>query len=279
MTNLLAGLASLLWGTSDFFGGIAVRGRSAVRFGALTQPIGLAVVAIVVAFVPADPSKTDIRWGLAAGIATATSLVTLYRSLAIGPMYVAAPTAAVGGCAVPVVIGLISGERPGTVALVGVLLGITAVVLVGIQPEERERRGGHIRNVLALSAAAGVAIGTAVACFAQTSPESGVWPFVAAKLMAALILGSIALFSRQVDASAPGRNPWLVPAVGIGDAAATMLMLLALQRGSLVLVSVLGGLFPVVTVVLARALLDQRLTRTQLVGLAVAFLAVVMMTV
>ncbi len=277
MPNLLAGLASLLWGTSDFLGGIAVRGRSAVRFGALTQPIGLAVVALVLVFAPADPSQTDIRWGLAAGVATATSLVTLYRSLAIGPMFVAAPTAAVGGCAVPVVIGLISGERPGTVALFGVLLGIIAVVLVGIQPEQRDR-GGPIRDVLALSAIAGVAIGIAVVCFAQTSPESGVSPFGAAKLVATLILGSIALLSRRVDESTPRRNRWLVPAVGIGDACATMLMLLALQRGSLVLVSVLGGLFPVVTVVLARAFLNQRLTRAQLLGLAVAVLAVVMMT-
>jgi drug/metabolite transporter (DMT)-like permease len=184
-------------------------------------------------------------------------------------MFVAAPTAAVGGCAVPVVIGLLSGDRPGTIALFGVLLGIIAVVLVGIQPDERER-GGQIRYVLALSAAAGVAIGIAVACFAQTSPESGVWPFGAAKLMAALILESIALLSRRTDQSTPKRNPWLVPAVGIGDAGATMLMLLALQRGTLVLVSVLGGLFPVVTVVLARALLNQRLTQIQLLGLAVA---------
>ncbi|MGH2594523.1 MAG: EamA family transporter [Actinomycetota bacterium] len=276
MPNLLAGLASLLWGTSDFFGGIAVRGRSAARFGALTQPLGLAVVAVVLVFAPADPTRVDIWWGLAAGVATATSLVTLYRSLAIGPMYVAAPTAAVGGCAVPVVIGLISGERPGTVALLGVLLGIIAVVLVGIQPEERGR-GRQLKGVFALSAAAGVAIGIAVACFAQTSPDSGVWPFGAAKLVAALILGSIALISKTEEPVAQ-RNRWLVPAVGIGDAGATMLMLLALQRGSLVLVSVLGGLFPVVTVVLARAVLSQRLTRTQLLGLAVAVLAVVMMT-
>ena len=277
MPNLLAGFASLLWGTSDFLGGIAVRGRSAVRFGALTQPIGLAVVALVLVFAPADPSPADMLWGLAAGVATSTSLVTLYRSLAIGPMYVAAPIAAVGGCAVPVVIGLISGERPGTLALFGVLLGIVAVVLVGIQPHEHER-GTQIRHVIALSAAAGVVIGLAVACFAQTSPESGVWPFGASKLMAALILGSIALLSRRTEASTSKRNPWLVPAVGIGDAAATMLMLLALQRGSLVLVSVLGGLFPVVTVILARALLKQRFARIQLLGLAVAVLAVVMMT-
>jgi drug/metabolite transporter (DMT)-like permease len=277
MPNFLAGLASLLWGTSDFLSGVAVQGRSAVRFGALTQPIGLAVVALVLVFAPADPSKTDIRWGLAAGVATATSLVTLYRSLAIGPMFVAAPTAAVGGCAVPVVIGLISGERPGTVALLGVLLGIIAVVLVGIQPERRDR-GDPITEVLALSAIAGVAIGIAVVCFAQTSPKSGVWPFGAAKLVASLILGSIALLSRRVDESTPRRNRWLVPTVGIGDACATMLMLLALQRGSLVLVSVLGGLFPVVTVVLARAFLNQRLNRAQLLGLAVAVVAVVMMT-
>ena len=278
MPNLLAGLASLLWGTSDFLGGIAVRGRSAVRFGSLTQPVGVAVVALVLAFVPADPSRADIAWGLVAGVATATSLVTLYRSLAIGPMYVAAPVAAVGGCAVPVVIGLISGERPGTLALFGVVLGIISVVLVGIQPHEPEE-SRKVRNVLALSAAAGVAIGLAVACFAQTSTESGVWPLGASKLMAAAILGSIALLSRRTDASADGWNPWLVPAVGIGDAAATMLMLLALQRGSLVLVSVLGGLFPVVTVVLARSFLNQRFARIQLLGLAVAVLAVVMMTV
>lgn len=276
MPNLLAGLASLLWGTSDFLGGIAVRGRSAARFGALTQPIGLAVVALVLIVAPADPTAVDLVWGVAAGVATAVSLVALYRSLAIGPMNVAAPTAAVVGAAVPVAIGLLGGERPGAMALAGVALGLFAVVLVGIRPEE----GGSerpTRRVMLSSIAAGTAIGLAVACFAQTSVGSGVWPFGAAKLTAALILAAVVLVSRA-GRSEPRWNPWLLAAVGVGDAAATMLMLLALQRGSLVIVSVLGALFPVVTVVLAKLVLAERFTRAQLLGLAIAVPAVVLMT-
>jgi uncharacterized membrane protein len=226
---------------------------------------------------PAHPTASDLAWGVAAGVATAISLVTLYRSLAMGPMNVAAPTAAVVGAAVPVAIGLIGGERPGALPLVGVVLGLVAVVLVGVRPEGR---GGatSIARVLLLSAFAGSAIGTAVVCFAQTSPASGVWPFAAAKLAAAIILGSAVLIRRTERELEPQRFGLIVPAVGVGDAVATMLMLLALQRGTLVIVSVLGALFPVVTVVLARLVLDERLTRTQLLGLAAAVLATILMT-
>jgi drug/metabolite transporter (DMT)-like permease len=276
MPNLLAGLASLLWGTADFLGGLAVKDWSAPRFGILTQLTGLGVVALVIAFFPADPTATDLWWGAAAGVSTSASLVLLYGALAIGPMNVAAPTAAVIGAAVPVVIGLAIGERPGAVALSGVAFALASVALVGSPQGGTTLRG--TRKVLLLAAGAGAAIGLAVSCFAQTKIDSGVWPFGASKLVSAFVLGATVVLSGRSDGGTPRRSLRLPLAVGIGDSAATISMLLALQRGSLVLVGVLGGLFPVVTVVLAGVFLKERVGRAQLIGLALAVLAVALIT-
>ncbi len=272
MPNILAGLASLLWGTADFLGGVAVKEWNAPRFGTLTQLIGLGVVTIAIVFFPADPTTTDLVWGGVAGVATATGTVLLYRSLAIGPMNVAAPTAAVIGTSIPVMLGLLAGERPTAAALLGVVLALVSVALVGSPQEGTTLRG--TRHVLLVAAGAGVSIGVGTACFAQTSISSGVWPFGMAKLIAAVLLGATVLAAGTVRERGPRRDLRLPLAVGVADAGATISLLLALQRGSLVLVGVLAGLFPVVTVLLARLILKERIARAQLLGLMFALAAV-----
>src|SRR3546814_20760731 len=64
----------------------------------------------------------------------------------------------------------------------------------------------------------------------------------------------------------PGRS--LTLGAGVLDAAANVLYLLAIREGLLSVVSVLSGLYPVSTVLLARFVLDERLQRVQQIGRA-----------
>ena len=278
MPIALAGLASLLWGTADFLGGLSASGWRAGRVAAISQVVGLAILLVLAPVLTgALAAGADIGWGAAAGIAGAVGATLLYRSLAIGPMNVAAPTIAVVAAMVPAAIGLLRGERPGALALAGVVLAIVAVAMVGGASAPGPTEPRPSMRVLGLAAAAGATLGLANVAFAQTSQESGLWPVTTTKLVAGIILWSVVLATRPSDGPrTPRRNVRLALWTGVFDVAATTSLALALQRGSLVLVSVIGSLFPAVTVVLARFVLEERIARVQAVGLALALAAVAM---
>jgi drug/metabolite transporter (DMT)-like permease len=276
MPNLLAGLASLLWGTADFLGGLGVKERSALAFVTLTQMVGVAIVAILLVLFPADPTAGDLWLGVISGALTVVLAASLYRSLALGPMNVAAPLSAVVGAAVPVAYGLLTGERPGALAFLGIAVGLVGIVLVSATKTGAQQRVAPATLVLATTA--GAMIGIVNILFAHTSEDSGVWPFAMTKVVAFAVVGAAFLAVRGRRDLRLG-SLGLPVAAGVADAGATMSLLLALQRGSLVLISILGGLFPVVTVVLARAVLKEPMTRVQLAGLAAAVVAVVLLTV
>jgi drug/metabolite transporter (DMT)-like permease len=131
--------------------------------------------------------------------------------------------------------------------------------------------------VLLIAVGAGVGLGLANVAFAQTSVEAGLWPVAATKLVAATVLwGYVLATPRESDRPRSRGNVTSTIGTAFFDAGATMSLALALQRGSLVLVSMLGSLFPAVTVVLARFVLRERIGRTQMVGLGLALAAVVM---
>ena len=132
MPTLLAGFASVMWGTSDFLGGFASIGWRAERVALISQGIGLAVLLVLAPIVtgPLAPAG-DLAWGAAAGITGAVGAVLLSRALAIGPMNAAAPTIAVVTAIVPAAIGIAQGERPSPTTIAGVALAVVAVALVG----------------------------------------------------------------------------------------------------------------------------------------------------
>lgn len=278
MPNALAALASLLWGCSDFFGGLAAKSWVVQRVGVVMQAVSLAIITILLLIFPADPRPSDLGWGLVAGVVSAVGIVLLYRSLAIGPMHVVAPTTAVVGATSNVVIGIVGGERPSLVTMVGVCLALVAVALVGSSSSTVDRSGRSSRSVLLMAAGAGLALGVLSASFAATSPASGLYPVGVSRLVALILLGVATLVTaRGAPARGDGAVGWAMGA-GVADVGATICIALALQRGSLVLVGVLGALFPAVTVLLARAFLAERMGRGQLVGLVLAIAAVGLMS-
>ena len=276
MPIVLAGFASAMWGTSDFLGGFAATGWRAERVALISQGIGLVLLLILAPVVtgPLAPAE-DLAWGAAAGVTGAIGAVLLYRALAIGPMNAAAPTIAVVAAIVPTAIGLLQGERPSALVLVGVALAVFAVALVGGAGTPGPTEPRATTRVLAMSAFAGVGLGLANACFAQASSASGLWPVAVTKLVALLAIGGfVAAFVRGTRGTR--RNVRYSVATGFVDVTATASLAIALQRGSLVVVSVVGSLFPAVTVLLARWFLKERIGGLQAVGIGLALVAIAM---
>jgi drug/metabolite transporter (DMT)-like permease len=276
---LLAGVAALLFGGADYLGGVASTMWPARRVGAVVQGVGVPVtVAALLVGGPPEPATADLAWGGVAGLASVGGIAALYRSLAIGPMNVAAPTTAVVGSVVPIAFGLALGERPGPWALVGVGCGIAAVAMVGSSPAGAGDAPTGRRNVLVVAGMAGALIGIAVIAFSRTSAESGLWPLVVAKIVATTILWALARGAVGPKGDSP-RALRMSLAAGALDSVAITCAVLALQRGLLVLVSVVIALYPVGTIVLARALLGETISRVQGVGLALAAAAVTLIAV
>ncbi|HXF36753.1 MAG TPA: EamA family transporter, partial [Actinomycetota bacterium] len=168
MALLLGALAGVSYGVADFLGGLASSAWRPERVVAAVQGVGIVVALAVLPFVGSVLAPADVAWGAAAGVAGGLGIVALYRALALGPMNVAAPVAAVVGSVVPVAMGLASGERPGPIAAAGVAFGIVAVSLVGSSPHA-EAGGGPRRRVALVAALAGLGLGAATVAFGQTS--------------------------------------------------------------------------------------------------------------
>jgi drug/metabolite transporter (DMT)-like permease len=237
MTNGLAGLASILWGTADFLGGFASAGWRAERVAGISQIVGLVLtLALAPVLTGSLPPAGDLAWGGLAGATGAIGATLLYRSLAIGPMNVAAPTVAIVAAAVPAAVGLAQGERPSAVALAGAALAVVAVAVVGgvSEPGSGERPAGRrrVERVLTIAALAGVGLGLANVAFAQSSPDAGLWPVVVTKVVAGLELWAFVFATRgPADVPASRRNVVAAFWTGVVDAVATMCVALALQRG------------------------------------------------
>lgn len=288
--SILALGAALLWGTSDFVGGVGARRASTLAALLVETPISFAGVAIGALVVGGRPALASLGWGALAGLAAGFGVLAFYRALATGSMSVVAPVSALTGAAVPVLVGLGIGEHPGAAALLGVALCVVAVALVCLEgPVPRQGGLAWVSTPTLLAISAGVGFGLFFVLLRPVSPPSGLWPLVSSKLVSLLVVAGFAATGRAArpapeatstarPAPAVKRSPWILLAAGAGclDAAANILYLRALQHGLLVSVAVLSSLYPAVTVLLARSLLSEHLRRVQQLGLALAIAGVLL---
>lgn len=267
---LLALLASAAWGTSDFIGGRASRGRHVIGVMAITRPAGLVLIAIVV-LIGGGPVVGD-HWvhAVAAGVMLVGGMWCLYRALAIGPMSVLAPIFATGAV-VPVLWGIVSGEAPGAFTFVGLALAGAGSVLAARAPSTDGARVEPRGVAYALGAAVGIGIGLLLTDIAaEQDALSAV--LVERTTEVVIVIGLLA--ARWRSWSPALRRPGLLPLAGTIDVTASLLFAVASRSGLLPVVSVLSSLYPVVTVLLARALLAERMSRAQAGGAAVTLLGV-----
>ena len=277
MAVVLALASAVVYGTADFLGGLASRRTSAFGVVALSQIVGLVALLALLPWLGGPVAVTDLAWGAAAGLAGAAGLLIFFRTLARGVMSVIAPITAVTAAAVPVLVGLLGGDRIGPWAAVGIVLALAAVVLVSAEGGLSALRTAPPASV-APALAAGMAFGLFFVLLDRTSEEAGLTPLVAARLASVALVVALALATRQSLRVGRPALP-LIALSGVGDMTANALFLLATQAdGQLAITGVLASLYPVSTVVLAQLLLRERLARAQVAGLGTAVAAVVLIT-
>jgi drug/metabolite transporter (DMT)-like permease len=273
---LLALLSSLSWGTSDFMGGLAARRVGSVRVLAVSYPSGAILITfLALVIIPGQWSWSTVTIGLVAGIVGGLAIGLLYAALSRGQMGIVSPITAVLSGAVPVVVGLVLGESLSVLALAGVAVAAVAVVLVS--RESGPHRRTPLRAVL-LAMGSGLAIGIYLSIIGTAPVDSGIWVATMGRwISTVLVLGILVVLilrsRRRSPVDRPG-FPWnLALAAGALDALANAVFQLAAQRGLLAIVAVIGSLYPAATVILARVLLKETLSRIQLLGVTLALLA------
>ena len=276
-TVLLALAASLCWGTADFTAGLKARTIGLPLVLAVTQGIGLLASLAGRRGSDAAASRAPARRSphSAPGVAVIGGLACFYRALAVGTMSVVAPIAATG-VAIPVWLGVLGGDHLSAVQVLGMLAAVCGVVLAsrhpGTDPTAADRRA-H-RNVVALALASAAAFGSYF-LLAHIGARGGVaWLLALAHITSVggvLAFGLLAGTSWGVPAL---RDLRVLAAAGALDFGATALYGIANRDGQLSIVAVAGSLYPVATVLLARAVLAEHVTRIQALGVALALLGV-----
>ena len=278
MTALLALLSAVMVGGADFLGGITSRRARPVVVAATSQVLGLSVaVPIALVWWADDLHGQDVALSLAGGIAVGVGFVFFYAAMAGGLISLAAPVAAVVGAVLPVAVGFVRGERPGAAAVMGVVLALVAIAIVSIAPMPSAPGADAAARTVALGAAAGFCFGFFFVLFAGIDEDAGLAPLPIYRVASAAVLVAVAAAMRiHVGEARPVARRAL--AISTLEVLATVPLLLALQRGPLVIAAVVASLYPVTTVILARGLLHERLSRPQLAGVALALAAVVLVS-
>jgi drug/metabolite transporter (DMT)-like permease len=276
---LLGVMVAVSFGSGDFFGGRATRNASALGVLVISQACGLVIAAILAIAVAATVAGDDLAFGALAGTVNVFGLGLLYYGLSRYAVGVVAPVAAVVGAVVPIAWGVLDGERPSIVVWVGVVLAIAAGALIAREPDAGT--GGFAAGA-ATAALAGLALGTSLVLFSETSSASGMWPVLAARATAAVLVWTVALSllaMKRPPRLPQGNGPALAVTVGALDVTATALLLLAIRRGLIIVVAPIASLAPGFTVLLAWRLLGERLVPVQRVGLACALVGLVLVSV
>ncbi len=274
VTPILALTGALIVGSSDFIGGFLARRTSVYRVAFGEQVASLAAFVVLAPIVPtARVTTTDLVGGVVAGLGVAIGLLALYIAFQLGPMSALAPIAAVVGALVSAAAGVLEGDSVTVVLTVGAVLALSGVVLV---TQDRGAATSSVKvssKAVAMAVLAGVAFAAFFVGLSRTSSDAGVWPLVAARVAGVPVIGALAWrHTRGFLVEREHRR--LNIAGGLIGALATVLTMIALQRGPVVQAVVLGALYPFSTVVLARTILHESLRPVQWVGVAAALLGI-----
>ena len=274
MAIILALISSALFGAGDFLGGVASRRTHVLVVVGASHVVGLFLILSVAPFMADAITLRDLGLGGIAGIAGVVGITCLYHSLSRGPMALVAPITAVSNAAVPALWGIYFGDRLSAPQTVGVVLGLAAILLVSRVSGEEPTAGNATPGLIGMALLSGVGFGGFFICMDLTTEATTPWPLVSARVVSAGI--ALILLTRIRRSPIPRRDEARGAIVGAGvlDMTANLAILIAVHHGMLSLVVVLGSLYPASTVLLARYVLQERMARTQVVGLVVALAAI-----
>lgn len=270
----MALVSGIGYGVSDFVGGLASRRVAALRVVLVSYPVALILLTTISFVVGGHVTTPAIVWGGLCGLSQAFGVWWFYAALGAGPMSLVSPVTAILVAGVPIVAGVLLGERPSLLAYVGIGLALVAVVLVSREVRDEDSTAQRFTAKVAwLTLGAGLAFGLNFVLIDQAPHDAGIWPLAFARLSATLMVVAIAAISRNlvVPSGVPLR---LALTAGVLDTVANVAMLLALQASLLSLTSVLISLYPAGTVLLALVVLKEKVTRWQAAGMVLAIGAV-----
>jgi drug/metabolite transporter (DMT)-like permease len=237
----------------------------------------LLTVYLVATYVP--PVPASLTWGALAGGFGMVGLMLFYRALSAGAMTVVAPVTAVTSAAIPVVVGLVDGERPPAVRLAGVTCALVAIALVSLARPQPGQQVVVTPALVGWSVLSGAGFALFFVFTARASDaaegQAGLWPIAASQLCGLLVGAVLLLALRPGHWPRDGALRWALLA-GPLDMTANVLFLVAARQGDLSIVAPLGALYPVTTVVLAMLVDHERVRSVQVVGLALAVAALLL---
>lgn len=275
MAALLALAASLSWGVGDFLGGVKARVLPSLTVLAVSQPFGLAALGIAVVVRGTGIPGDEVAWAALAAVFGTVGLSAFYRGMAAGAMSVVTPIAALAA-GIPVIWGVaVSGNQVSSLQVVGfaAAIGGSVAASVELRPERRQIAAGVGWAVLAM-----FSFGAYYLPMHAASTQDWLWPAFLFRCTSVTLVWSAVLVSRARPTGLRGH--WLaLIAIGLLDTGGNALYAAAAaSHGLLSVVSVLASLYPVVTVMLARALLGERVQRTQDVGIVLVLVGVILIT-
>ena len=268
----LALSASLTWGFADFFGPLKGRTLGALRVLVYVQLGGLIVIALIVAIRGKGPADLGALYAIPAATSGTLGLYAYYRGMAVGAMSIVAPIAGISA-GIPVIFGIITGDRPSPWQWLGIAAALGGVFLASIEPG----RGGRVAAGVGLALLAAIGFGG----YFPPMHEAGIADFWWASLIFRLTSTSIILAAVAIRRPSLAVAPIQVPVlalIGIGDMLGNLLFAAASTSGLVSITSVLASLYPIVTVMLARLVLKERVARSQEAGIALTLAGVALIS-
>jgi drug/metabolite transporter (DMT)-like permease len=243
----------------------------------VSYPVGLAGLLAIVPLFGGHPTEGSLLIGVISGILSALAIFWFYAALASGPISVVSPVTSLLVAGVPLIFGVLTGERPRPLALVGAGLALVAVLLVSRQEHSAVDEGSPVRfssRVAWLTVGSGVAFGVYFVLLDRVGTHTGLWPLVVSRATASVVVLVAGLVRGQRLATGVPRR--LAIAAGLLDLIGNAAFLYAVRAGMLSIVSVVTSMYPAATVLLARVVLGERTGRVQRIGLVLAAVAVVL---
>jgi drug/metabolite transporter (DMT)-like permease len=263
--------AAITWGAADFSGAVATKSANASNVVVVAHATGLVfMLSLALLFGEPLPGWPTLLWGAVAGLIGGIGLAAFYKSLAVGTMGINAPLSAVITALVPLLFSFRTEGLPHAIQTAGFALALVSIWIIASPHGAGDRTKG-----LALAIVAGIGFGGFLLCMKLAGSRSVFWPLVSARTASTLLMVVIVLLSGRAWNISRSPVAWMVVA-GILDSGANALYVAAAQRGRLDVVAVLSSLYPASTVVLARIVLKEHLSRLQFVGMITALLAVVL---
>ena len=271
-TAALALAAAASWGVGDFFGGLKSRSLNPVAILIVAQPIGLTLLGVWVAVRGQGPPGSAVLWACLASVLGTTGLIAFYRGMAAGALSIVAPIAG-AGAAIPVIWGLAGGDHPSGYQELGFAAALIGVVLASF---ERRPEAARLAAGVGWAAIAMLAFGAYYIPMHAASHGDFLWAAFVFRLTSTTLIAAAWLVLRPPRARRADLP--VLASIGVLDTGGNVFFAAASAKGLVSVVSILASLYPVVTVLLARAVLKERVHRSQELGIALALAGIVLIS-